>query len=243
MIPKEDRFLMRWFPVIFWAAIITFVLSIAAESRADELCWQNPTENTDATLIDDLDLVRIRYSDSSILEGGTIVAVEDVPTNVPGETVCVETDTFSNPPSPGDWYFVATALDVDGNESAYSNEVMKTITADPASPYVLEDPTQEGSVSHSVTLLIGETGIATTIYWSGGSGTTEVELLEYGDTVPVMSGQFTSSTQWDFIPRKAGLYFTRMRSCDPDCGPWLNSYDLGYMYFFKLADPTPGGID
>jgi len=244
MKPDRDEFMMRLFPLIFWATIITFALLFAAErSWAEEVCWENPVENVYGTSIDDLDLVRLSYSQESIVAGGALAGTEEIPTNVPGDTVCVETDTFSNPPEPGDWYFVATAVDLDGNESAYSNEITKTITADPATPYILTDPEQPGSTSHQVTLLIGETGAPTTVYWSGGDGTTEIELLEYGDTVPVASGQFTSSTQWDFIPSKAGLYFTRMRSCNPDCGSWANSYDLGYMYFFKLADPTPGGID
>lgn len=84
------------------------------------LAWIQPTQNTDGTPLTDLAGYRIYY--------GT--ALGSYPSSVrldnPGLTGYVVT-----PLLPATWFFVVTAFDTSGNESAYSNVATKAIPGDP----------------------------------------------------------------------------------------------------------------
>lgn len=79
------------------------------------LSWQAPSENVDGTPLSDLAGYRIyygsdsrNYSDEVAIDGSGITSQDVLLAS-------------------GSYYFAMTALDADGNESAYSNEVVKTV--------------------------------------------------------------------------------------------------------------------
>lgn len=232
--PMDASTVQQWIGglLLFGLILLGPTPAHAAQFR---VCWQNPSENVDGTPLTDLAKVTIHWGGTSRSYADTI----DFPTTIPGATnLCLDITEAA-----GDYFVAATATDGEDNESAFSNEVLKTATDPPVSPFILSAPTQPDAATHDVTLLVGETGKPLTIAWQGGSGTTEVELLAYGDTVPIATGNFTTSTEWIITPPRAGLYFSRLRSCDPGCGAWITSTELGFLYYFKLATPTGGGIE
>jgi len=84
------------------------------------LAWDAPTTNTDGSSLNpatDLSLYKIYYGTASL----TYTQVVNL-TN-PGTTTISETLNLS----PGTYYFSVTTVDASGQESSYSNEVMKTI--------------------------------------------------------------------------------------------------------------------
>jgi len=84
------------------------------------LAWDAPTTNTDGSSLNpatDLSLYKIYYGTASL----TYTSVVNV-TN-PGTTTISQTLNLS----PGTYYFAVTTVDASGQESSYSNEVMKTI--------------------------------------------------------------------------------------------------------------------
>lgn len=58
MIPKSDMILMQYGKYLFACSVL---LLLAGMAHAHEVCWQNPTENTDGTPITDLQLVRVQW--------------------------------------------------------------------------------------------------------------------------------------------------------------------------------------
>ena len=84
------------------------------------LAWDAPTTNTDGSSLNpatDLSLYKIYYGSAS-LTYATVVNVTN-----PGTTTISQTLNLS----PGTYYFSVTTVDASGQESSYSNEVMKTI--------------------------------------------------------------------------------------------------------------------
>ncbi|MEM8766641.1 MAG: hypothetical protein AAGE43_04305 [Pseudomonadota bacterium] len=79
------------------------------------LNWQAPTENVDGSALTDLAGYRVYYGDAS----RSYTEMTDVAN--PGAT-----SVNLTLPS-GDYYVAMTALDAEGNESAYSNEVLKQV--------------------------------------------------------------------------------------------------------------------
>jgi hypothetical protein len=79
------------------------------------LRWQLPTQNVDGSPLDDLDGFRVYWGIQSRIYTGSVSI------NSPNTTQWEVTN------APGTYYFALTAFDTDGNESAYSNEVHKTI--------------------------------------------------------------------------------------------------------------------
>jgi hypothetical protein len=79
-----------------------------------ELSWVAPTENVDGSTLTDLDRYRIYY-------GGTSRSYSDM-IELADSGATSHTLSLAS----GDYYVAMTALDADGNESAYSNEVLKT---------------------------------------------------------------------------------------------------------------------
>src|SRR5690606_2021147 len=89
------------------------MLSVAVNAPVD-LQWDPPTENVDGSPLTDLAGYRIYYGTSSRAYTEVVTASKDV------------TRHAVKLPS-GEYHFAMTALDADGNESAYSNEVVKTV--------------------------------------------------------------------------------------------------------------------
>ncbi|MGE0624801.1 MAG: hypothetical protein AB7I04_17455 [Pseudomonadales bacterium] len=78
------------------------------------LSWVAPTENVDGTTLNDLAGYRIYYGTESRAYGNMV--------DVPSAGATSHTLNLAS----GDYYVAMTALDAQGNESAYSNEVLKT---------------------------------------------------------------------------------------------------------------------
>lgn len=236
----------------FWS------IALGADSTAN-LSWQAPTQNCDGSTLQPVEL-------SSFVIGYGSTSRNTVPTISHGLCgmghgrievgapqadgwfsydfqIVVDDPTLRTwivrPQDPGMYYMAITArTNNDADESRWSGEVYKEITADPSVPWIVEAPTQEGAtMSPSVELLVGETGKPVTFAWQGG--TAELQLVQYGRDVPILTGT-TSSGTWGFTPTRAGLYEVRLR--EPG-GEWTRSSDLGYAFYFKLASPDPGGID
>jgi len=79
------------------------------------LSWVAPTENVDGSALTDLAGYRVYYGTGS----RSYTTMRDVP----GASTTSTSLTLSS----GDYYVAMTALDGEGNESAYSNEVIKTV--------------------------------------------------------------------------------------------------------------------
>jgi hypothetical protein len=79
------------------------------------LGWQAPTENVDGSSLTDLAGYRIYYGEFSR------AYTDEVPVGNAGSTEYAVTL-----PS-GSYYFAMTAMDAEGNESGYSNEVVKIV--------------------------------------------------------------------------------------------------------------------
>ena len=78
------------------------------------LNWQAPTENVDGTPLTDLASYRIYYGEGSRNYFETV--------NVADPAALMHSFTLIS----GSYYVAMTAIDVDGNESAFSNEVLKS---------------------------------------------------------------------------------------------------------------------
>jgi len=201
------------------------------DAVAIEVCWNAPTENVDGSALTDLDGYEVYWGDSSRNYSASSGRLPLTPT-------CYDWE-----PAAGDYFIAATAFDIDGNESAYSNEVVRAqedTGGDPNAPVVWEDPTQEGSVIENAPMLVGITGQEVTVTWGSFLGVIyEIQLVEYGKDTPVGAIGLMLGSIWTFTPTAAGLYQVRIRvSCTTSCGAW----QYGYTYFFKLAPPTGGGI-
>ncbi len=104
---------------------VWFILCLAAFVQAADitLAWDAPTTNADGTPLTDLAGYKIYHA---LMSGGYVAGTGiDV-----GKVLTKTLTNFCE----GTYYFVATAYDTSGNESAYSNEVFKTIKIAPASP-------------------------------------------------------------------------------------------------------------
>lgn len=101
------------------------------------LRWQAPTQNVDGTPLEDLCCYKIYWGEQSrnytqeldVPDGTSTNRSFSFPLNSEGQT---------------NWYFAMTALDDDGNESAYSNEILKIVTVTvtdnrPPAPPVLDE--------------------------------------------------------------------------------------------------------
>ncbi len=97
--------------------LIFCLIPILAYAGSATLTWTPPTTNTDGSPITDLSGYKIYFGKT---QGGTYA------NNVTVTGASTVTTTISGL-SPGDWYFVATALNTYGAESAYSNEVKKSV--------------------------------------------------------------------------------------------------------------------
>ena len=109
--------------------LIGLLLTLSLPAEAFEVCWHNPSENIDGTALTDLVAVRVYYGDTARMYTQTV----DFAETVPGAQVC----HVVIPAEPGSYFVAATAIDRDGNESQYSNEVIKAeIRTEPLPPVI-----------------------------------------------------------------------------------------------------------
>lgn len=92
------------------SAIAMASISIASLLK---LSWQAPTENVDGSPLTDLSSYRVYYG----LTSRNYTATTDIDDP--------STSSISIPIAPGSYYVALTAIDADGNESGYSNEIFK----------------------------------------------------------------------------------------------------------------------
>ena len=94
--------------------------AITTGQGAITLAWDAPTTNTDGSYLNpatDLSLYKIHY--------GTAPLTYTTSVNVTNPGTTTISKTFNLPP--GTYYFAVTAVDSSGQESSYSNEVVKTL--------------------------------------------------------------------------------------------------------------------
>lgn len=89
------------------------MVSVAVNNQLT-LSWQAPSRNEDGSRLADLAGYRIYYGTDS----GSYTHSVDVEPGVTSRSLALES---------GDYYFVMTALDAAGNESLFSNEVVRTV--------------------------------------------------------------------------------------------------------------------
>ena len=122
-----DQFLMRRARGIFWFFMGLGIMLLAAPSFAQEagsgdhrlnLSFEAPSENVDGTPLTDLAGYVVYWGTSS----RNYTAAYEITLR---ELNDQERDFASIRVAPGTYYVAMTAVDAEGNESAYSNEVRK----------------------------------------------------------------------------------------------------------------------
>lgn len=196
------------------------------------ISWQAPTENVDGSPLTDLAAYRVYYGEASRDYSETIDITDPALLNY----------DFT-PTVPGIYFIAMTAIDIDGNESAYSNEITKE-EVNPTSTFTLLPPTQNGSTSTEGTLLIGETGKEVSFSWESvpNGRIMELQLVRFGQTTPLLQGS-SGTGSWRFTPSRAGLYVVRIRDQEDPNSTWISSNEMGLVFYFKLAAPDPGGLN
>ena len=112
--------MIRFISIVLLVLLTVSFAPAQVQAGEAKLSWQAPTTNEDGTPLTDLAGYKLYYSKTQ----GNYLAPVDV------HNVLTHTITLGD----GTWYFVVTAYDTSGNESAYSNEVSKTIKVSPAKP-------------------------------------------------------------------------------------------------------------
>lgn len=120
---KRDIIQTSTYSIIYLSLILSILTSCGVDGKSSQgssnyaaLSWQAPTTNVDGTELTDLAGFKIYYGKAS----GTYSEIIDI--NNP-----ITTEHTIEGLAEGTYYFAATAYDIMGNESDYSNEVSKTI--------------------------------------------------------------------------------------------------------------------
>ena len=217
----------------------SLLLPCLAFAGQTEVCLQTPKENVDNTPLQDLYKVTLFWGPATKDYREALI----IPTSNPGESTC----TFLNLPE-GEWFVSATATDLEGNTSEFSNEVKKTVSAENAhTSFIAKYPSCDNCVSQNASVIIAKTGQTVPIEWISDSPV-EIEILEFPESenpVPVVRGQFSDAeSSWEWKPSRAGLFFSRVRSClDGNCSEWQNSFEQGFLFAIELSAPSGGGIN
>lgn len=116
----------------------------------------------------------------------------------------------------------------------------------PPPPTVVVGATCPTCAVLQTTLHIGLTGQAIQLTWQGVATRHEIQVLAYppqAGAVPAATGSVVGGSSWQWIPRRAGLYYSRVRACSAACGAWSNSHDQGFVFHIKLAPASGGGVE
>jgi len=152
-------------------SLLTLIMIIMSITAADvfsstTVAWTAPTTNTDGTPLTDLAGYKIYYGTTSGNYPNSINAGK------------VTSYAFNNLTSGTPYYFVATAYDTTGFESAFSNEVAKTepVVSGPAVPTVtaFTIPSTSTSLTISITSFTATDNAGVTGYIITGSPTAPV---------------------------------------------------------------------
>ena len=236
-------------------------VSVAGTNDAN-ISWTMPTTNCDGSAIGTITSTKIYYGTTGRAGAGIPLNTSGCGTDAIAPTdsrVATAYGTVLTVPAPatvkdivftvpGKYYFAATTVATQG-ESNLTNELSKTITITPSPPTLNSIAcVSPCEVRSAVTLLIGDTASDVTIAWPAqpASGI-EVELYVYppkaGVTPLARASLDGTTTSWGFRANRAELLYTRMRSCNgADCSTWINSFDQGYLYYFRLAPASGGGF-
>ena len=144
-----------------------------------------------------------------------------------------------------------TAIDRDGDQSAFSNEITfqavddghgPRVKVNPPPPQIVLDPLcvgDYGCTLRGAHVTTGETGVSMDLSWaSAEDGPYEVEIFKFpdgGDT-PVFRIASTSLNVMPWTPSRAGLYYVEVTGAS-------TKTVIPYLLYVKLAAPDPGGID
>uniref|UniRef100_A0A6M3J749 Fibronectin type-III domain-containing protein n=1 Tax=viral metagenome TaxID=1070528 RepID=A0A6M3J749_9ZZZZ len=110
--------------------LLTVSFAPAVEAGQAILSWQAPTTNEDGTPLTDLAGYKVYYGKVS----ATYTIIKDIG-NVLTYAITENALTYTiTGLGEGTWYFVVTAYNTIGTESAYSNEVSKVIKTVPSKP-------------------------------------------------------------------------------------------------------------
>jgi hypothetical protein len=225
------------FLISFWLVLLFAPCCVAAT-----VSWVAPTQNCDNSTLDPADITGFTLYYGPESRGYGVMPCDGTDTYTYPNSIEIAADLREyelTPLEPGDWYMTMTASTAQGT-SVYSVEVMKTVVA---AMFALGPSSQEGAtIAGPLEVLIGETGKPVTITWEGGDGEIRIQLVEYGDGVPIVSAQLqASSLSWDFTPNRAGMFDVRF-SFD-DGATWQLASEAGWLYYFGLAAPSGGGIN
>jgi hypothetical protein len=80
-----------------------------------QISWVAPTENVDGTPLTDLASFRIYYGPDSRAYSNSVDVMDASATS------------YALNAASGDYYVTMTALDAEGNESAYANEILRSV--------------------------------------------------------------------------------------------------------------------
>jgi len=162
--------------ILVYILIILFGIVSVSHAGQAILSWDPPATNTDGSALTDLAGYKIYYGTSSG-NYSTVITVGNVTTY----TITGLTDNIT-------YYFATTAYDSSGNESAFSNEVSKTISAssDVTAPIISNVTTS--SIS----------GTSATISWSTNEvSSSQAEFgtsTSYGSSTTIDNTLVTSHT-------------------------------------------------
>jgi len=176
---------------------LIFLLSTSAGFAAETtLTWTPPTQNEDGSSLDDLDGYILYYGSSSDTYTHSIDVSNVTTYQLTGLTIG------------NTYYFAITAYDTSGNESTYSNELVRTIQA-PADT----TPPVISSIQAS-----GITESSATVSWSTNEAAdTQIEYgtsISYGN-VTTRFAWLTTSHSWTVSGLSAStLYHYRVLSTD-----------------------------
>lgn len=153
---------------------------------------------------------------------------------------------------PGRWYFAVTAFNLAGEESPLSNEASKDIVLPVLPVLTFSGASCANCTPTTGALLVGVTGQDVSVAWGASPGTTpdrvEAELHLYPvrtAAIPIARATLApAASGWSFRPGRSELYYVRIRACNSGgCGAWSNSFDQGWLFYFRLAPASGGGID
>jgi len=191
---KIPLVLLKYAISVLFIFILSLFSSPLSHAGVVDLSWTAPTQNADGSTLTDLDGYKIYYGTSS----GNYTTSIDIGN--------VTTYHFPNLPDGYTYYFAVKAYDVSRNESAYSNEVPKTLQGTDTTPPVISN-----------VLVPATTDSTATITWTTDeAATSQVEYgmtPSYGFTTPLDSNLVTlhtvtitglaSSTNYDFMVKSS----------------------------------------
>lgn len=213
---------------IIFGIVMVIILTKSCNAFADgvtttreaTLSWGFPTTNVDGTILMDLSGFKIYHGSSSGVYSSSIDVGMGSPYTPCSSENC-GTYIITNLTVGTTYYFVATAYDAAGNESTYSNEVLKTISA-PITGIPAPTGIQITSVGGTVTLSWDKTDNLNVIGYQISRGPSANMFTAtydvgpgYADSTPcIVSYTGCARSQFIFNRIVPGTYFWRIMAYD-----------------------------